>query len=48
MTDFRTGIEETYGMRIREIRRVKDVFRIRTRLGTYCLKGYDVQVEEVF
>ncbi|OXL86850.1 sporulation protein [Paenibacillus sp. SSG-1] len=48
VTDFRTGIEETYGMRIREIRRVKDVFRIRTRLGTYCLKGYDVQVEEVF
>ncbi|WP_146116464.1 hypothetical protein [Paenibacillus sp. AR247] len=48
MTDFRTGIEETYGMRIREIRRVKDVFRIRTPLGTYCLKGYDVQVEEVF
>ncbi|WP_256992450.1 phosphotransferase [Paenibacillus sp. XY044] len=48
MTDLRTGIEETYGMRIREIRRVKDVFRIRTPLGTYCLKGYDVQAEEVF
>lgn len=47
MVILRPRIEETYGIRIREIHQVQDVFRIITDTGFYCLKSYDFQEEEI-
>lgn len=43
----RSRVEQMYGIKIRETRRVQDVYRIRTTDAVYCLKSYVFPEEEV-
>jgi len=42
----KADMERAYGIAIRRIEPVRDVYRVRTAERAYCLKGYDVPEEE--
>jgi len=43
----RSRVEQMYGIKIREILQIKDVYKVRTNNAIYCLKSYVFPEEEV-